>query len=144
MRLQSTIGLTLAVSVGAAWSASFAQTTGTRNPPLVIESMAGNDLFAFYCASCHGRDAGGDGPVSRSLKVPPPDLRLLARHNRGEFPRPRVEAFVTHGDGGSSPAHGTSDMPVWGPVFRGLGDTETRSQVRVANLVQYLESIQQK
>lgn len=144
MRMQWTVGLTLAVSMGAAWTASFAQTTGTRNPPLVIESVAGNDLFAFYCASCHGRGAGGDGPVARSLKVPPPDLRLLARHNRGKFPRSRVEAFVTHGAGASAPAHGTNDMPVWGLVFKGLGDTETLSEVRVANLVQYLESIQQK
>jgi len=144
MRMQSTVGLTLALSIGAAWSASFAQTTGTRNPPLVIESVAGSDLFAFYCASCHGRNGGGDGPVARSLKLPPPDLRLLARHNRGEFPRSRVEAFVTHGAGASSPAHGTSEMPVWGPVFRGLGDTEALSKVRVANLAKYLESIQQK
>ena len=144
MRRQWIVGLTLALGIGAAWSASFAQTTGTRNPPLVIESVAGNDVFAFYCASCHGRNGGGDGPVARSLKVPPPDLRLLARHNRGEFPRSRVETFVTHGAGGSSPAHGTSEMPVWGPVFRGLGDTATRSEVRVANLVQYLESIQEK
>ena len=134
--------MTLAVGVDVALSAS--QTTGTRNPPLVIESVAGSDVFAFYCASCHGRDASGDGPVARSLKVPPPDLRLLARHNRGEFPRPRVEAFVTQGDGASAAAHGTSDMPVWGPVFRGLGDTDTRARVRVANLVRYLESIQLK
>ena len=95
MRMQWTVGLTLALSIGAAWSASLAQTTGSRNPPLVIESVAGNDVFAFYCASCHGRSGGGDGPVARSLKAPPPDLRLLARHNRGEFPRPRVETFVT-------------------------------------------------
>ena len=144
MRMQSTVGLTLALSIGAAWSASFAQTTGTRNPPLVIESVAGGDLFTFYCASCHGRSGGGDGPAATSLKVPPPDLRLLARRHRGEFPRTRVEAFVTHGAGASSTAHGTSDMPVWGAVFRGLGDTDTLSRARVANLVQYLESIQQK
>jgi|SRR6185436_2847273 len=144
MRMQWTVGLTVALGIGATWTASFAQTTGTRNPPLVIESVAGNDLFAFYCASCHGRGAGGDGPVARSLKVPPPDLRRLGRHNRGEFPRSQVEAFVTHGAGVLAPAHGTSDMPVWGPIFRGLGDSDTRSRVRVANLVQYLESIQQK
>jgi len=144
MRSQWTVGLTLALSIGAASAAPFTQTTGTRNPPLVIESVAGNDVFTFYCASCHGRSGGGDGPVAGSLKVPPPDLRLLARHNRGEFPRSRVEAFVTHGAGASSPAHGTSDMPVWGPVFRGLGDTDTLSRVRVANLVQYLDSIQEK
>jgi hypothetical protein len=40
--------------------------------------------------------------------------------------------------------HGSSDMPVCGPVFRGLGGTDTRSKIRVANLVQYLESLQEK
>ena len=144
MRMQWTVGLT--------WQSAWARRgphpsrrrPGRTNPPLVIESVAGNDVCAFYCASCHGRSGGGDGPIARSLKVPPADLRLLARHNHGEFPRLRVEAFLTHGDGASAPAHGTSDMPVWGPVFKGLGDTETLSRVRVANLVQYLESIQQK
>jgi mono/diheme cytochrome c family protein len=144
MRSRWIVGITLALGIDVAWSASFAQTTGTRNPPLVIESVAGSDVYAFYCASCHGRSGGGDGPIARSLKVPPPDLRLLGRHNHGEFPRLRVEAFVTHGAGVSSPAHGTSNMPVWGPVFKGLGDTDTLSRVRVANLVQYLESIQQQ
>ena len=33
-----------------------------RNPPLVIDSMAGRDLFEFYCATCHGRDGKGAGP----------------------------------------------------------------------------------
>jgi hypothetical protein len=51
---------------------------------------------------------------------------------------------VTHGAGVTSPVHGTNDMPVWGPVFTGLGDSDTRSKVRVANLVTYLESIQAK
>jgi mono/diheme cytochrome c family protein len=144
IRMQWTVGFALALGIDAALSASFAQTTGTRNPPLVLESVVGEDVFAFYCASCHGRSGGGDGPVARSLKVPPPDLRQLARRNRGEFPRLRVEAFVTHGDGASAAAHGTSDMPVWGPVFRGLGDPDTRANARVANVVQYLESIQQQ
>ena len=36
-------------------------------PPLVIASLSGGDLFQFYCASCHGRDGKGDGPVAASL-----------------------------------------------------------------------------
>jgi hypothetical protein len=35
-------------------------------------------------------------------------------------------------------------MPVWGQVFRGLGDSDTLAKVRVANLVKYLESIQER
>ena len=137
---KTTFSILFAVAITAALAATETFSAGVPNP----NSASAAALYARNCASCHGRSGGGDGPVAGSLKVPPPDLRLLARHNRGEFPRARVQAFLTHGSGASSPAHGTSDMPVWGPVFKGLGDTETRSKVRVANLVQYLESIQEK
>ena len=33
------------------------------------------------CASCHGIDGKGNGPVSADLKVPPSDLTVLARKN---------------------------------------------------------------
>jgi hypothetical protein len=35
-------------------------------------------------------------------------------------------------------------MPVWGPIFRGLDPSDTRVNVRIANLVGYIESIQLK
>lgn len=143
MRNQFVGGLVLTISVGAALCA-FAQTTGPQNPPLMIWSVAGKDLFEFYCASCHGRDGRGDGPAVAALKAAPPDLRLLARHNRGEFPRQRVEEFVTNGGNALVPAHGTTDMPVWGPVFRGLIPSDISVKVRIANIVQYLKSIRTK
>src|SRR5579864_7586717 len=76
---------------------AFAQTTPQPNPPLVIRSLTGGDLFQFYCATCHGKDGKGHGPVAAALKIPSPDLTLLQRRNRGAFPRERVEAFVTNG-----------------------------------------------
>ena len=91
--LTSAVALFLA---GAAVVVAMPQTTGPRNPPLVIRSLAGHDLFAFYCATCHGRKGTGDGPVAAALKSPPSDLTLLARRNGGTFPRQRVEAFVTN------------------------------------------------
>lgn len=36
-----------------------AQTTGRPNPALAIPSLAGQDLFAVYCATCHERDGAG-------------------------------------------------------------------------------------
>ena len=72
------------------------QTTGRKNPDVVITSVAGQDLFEFYCASCHGRDGKGNGRVAPALKVPPPDLTRLAQQNRGTFPAARVER-VTQG-----------------------------------------------
>lgn len=100
-------------------------TTGRQNPPLVIRSVAGGDLFAFYCATCHGRDGKGNGPVAAALKTAPPDLTLLARRNGGTFPQRRVEAFVTNNGETPASAHGTTEMPVWGPVFRGLDPSDT-------------------
>ena len=138
--------LTSAVALFLAGAALVAvpQTTGPRNPPLGISSLAGHDLFTFYCATCHGRLGTGDGPVAAALKSPPPDLTRLARRNGGTFPRERVEAFVTNGRDVPTPAHGSSDMPVWGPVFRGLDPSDALVKVRIANVVTYIESIQVK
>jgi mono/diheme cytochrome c family protein len=133
-------GFVVVVAVGL--GAGFAQTTGPANPPLVIRSLVGSDLFEFYCASCHGRDGKGNGPVASALKVPPPDLTLLARRNGGAFPDERVKTFVTNNRDVLTSAHGTSDMPVWGPVFRALESSDARVKVRIANIVAYLKSIQ--
>jgi mono/diheme cytochrome c family protein len=143
MRTYPIWAVTLFLAAGAALVA-VPQTTGPRNPPLVIRSLAGHDLFAFYCATCHGRKGTGDGPVAAALKSPPPDLTLLARRNGGTFPRQRVEAFVTSGGDVLTPAHGSPDMPVWGPVFRGLDPSDALVKVRIVNVVTYIESIQVK
>ena len=120
------------------------QTTGSKNPPLVISSMYGRDLFELYCATCHGRDGKGNGPAVAALKAPPPDLTTIARRNGGMFPRARVEAFVTLGDDRATPAHGSKDMPVWGPIFRALDPNDTANKVRVANIIGHVESLQVK
>jgi len=139
-------GLTLAPLVMAAGlglvAAGAAQETVRENPPLVIPSMYGRDLFGFYCAPCHGRDGKGGGPVAEALKRRPPDLTAIARQGGGRFPRARVEGFVTHGSGEAATAHGTAEMPVWGPTFRGLDPSDARVKVRISNLVDYIESIQ--
>jgi mono/diheme cytochrome c family protein len=110
---------------------------------LVIPSLAGQDLFSFYCATCHGSDATGNGPVATALKVPPPDLTQLARRNGGRFPRERVVQFVAGGGPTLRGAHGSPAMPVWGPIFRTLDPSDERlALIRIENVVQYLESIQ--
>ena len=131
------VGLGLPVLAGV-------QTTGRKNPDLVIKSVAGQDLFEFYCASCHGRDAKGNGGVAPALKVPPPDLTTLAQRNRGTFPAARVEGVLKGDKRLSAPAHGASDMPVWGPIFKGLDSRDEVNEQRIENLVKYIESIQAK
>ena len=119
-----------------------ADVQSVRQPPaLVLKSMQGGDLFRFYCASCHGCDAKGKGPVAPALVNVPTDLTQLSASNGGVFPRERITAVLS-GRGRPVPAHGSSDMPVWGPIFRGLDTRAGYDEIRIANLVTYLESIQ--
>jgi mono/diheme cytochrome c family protein len=118
-----------------------AQTRPPQTPdPLTIASLTGKDTFDAYCAPCHGRSGKGDGPVGAALRTPPADLRLLtSRH--GSFPRDEIVAYVT-GSGRPIAAHGSSDMPIWGVIFRGLDPSDTRVKVRLRNVVDYIESLQ--
>lgn len=147
MGRMSWIGIAAALVLGAAIDAPGQTRPAAQaqaRPPLIIPSMAGQDLFGFYCATCHGADAKGGGPVAPALKTPPPDLTQLAKRNSGTFPRARVTQFV--GGGGTTPggAHGSPEMPVWGPIFLSLDPSDRMTVVRIENVVQYLESIQAK
>jgi hypothetical protein len=62
----------------------------------------------------------------------------------GEFPRQRVEAYVANDGSVRAPSHGSLEMPVWGPIFRGLEPSDALTEVRIANVVRYIESIQAK
>ncbi|HXJ34366.1 MAG TPA: cytochrome C [Candidatus Eisenbacteria bacterium] len=99
------------------------------------------------CASCHGADARGRGPVAASLKMPPPDLTQLARTHGGQFPRAEVAAVVT----GAHPvaSHGTREMPVWALHFEPAGQAATGiaaayAQRRLDAILDHLESVQAK
>jgi hypothetical protein len=41
-------------------------------------------------------------------------------------------------------AHGSREMPVWGPIFRGLDPNDRLNRVRIRNIVEYLASMQAK
>jgi mono/diheme cytochrome c family protein len=112
----------------------------SMTPTLTLESLTGRDSFDRYCASCHGVDGRGGGPVASALRNRPPDLTTLARREGG-FPRERVLAFI-EGTNRLSLTHGSGDMPVWGRTFRGLDSSDARIRVRLANLVAYVESLQ--
>jgi mono/diheme cytochrome c family protein len=111
-------------------------------PTLVQPSMSGRDIFRYYCVSCHGRDGRGDGPVASALSTRPANLRLLSARNGGTFPLARVRGFITQGT--PTAAHGTPDMPVWGPIFQSLDGTDERARARIENVVAYLMSMQVK
>ena len=137
-------GALMTLALMSRWDAAVAgQQTGGTPPPLVIPSMSGGDLFRFYCASCHGRDGKGNGPVAAALTRRPPDLTTIARRNGGRFPTDQVESFVT-GNREPTLAHGSAEMPVWGPIFRALDPQDRLNRIRIQNVVAFIESIQSK
>jgi mono/diheme cytochrome c family protein len=112
--------------------------------------VSGAQMFKEYCAVCHGPGGKGDGPVATALKVPPPDLTTLAQRHDGNFPDDYVSNVLKNGV--KNPAHGSGEMPVWGPIFDTMnrwkalcpGMDETPVTLRIANLSNYLKSIQKK
>ena len=108
-------------------------------------ASSGRQMYVSYCASCHGAEGKGNGPVAWELKRQPTDLSALSRDNGGKFPAGRVSAVLQFGE--KPPAHGTSEMPVWGPVLgrmdRSAPQPEMRT-MRVCNLSRYVQSLQMK
>ena len=111
----------------------------TTTPWVPITSMEGKANYDAYCAACHGRDARGNGPAASAFKNRVPDLTRLVAPS-GKFSSLDVLNSVT---GNRRPAaHGTLDMPTWGPVFTSVEAREV-SKLRIYNLTKYIESIQQ-
>jgi len=108
----------------------------------LIPSLKGPELFHAYCASCHGPDAKGDGPVASALNSKVPDLTTIAKRNGGVFPDAKVRSIIA-GDEALA-AHGSREMPIWGPIFHQIERDRDYGHVRMQNLVEYLQSIQQK
>jgi mono/diheme cytochrome c family protein len=108
----------------------------------LIYSVKGPDLFLAHCAPCHGADAKGNGPLALALKAKPADLTVLAKNNGGQFPSPRVRETIAGNDVLAS--HGSREMPIWGPIFHQIEADQDFGNVRLKNLVKYVESIQQK
>jgi mono/diheme cytochrome c family protein len=109
-------------------------------------AMSGQQLYTRFCASCHGLEGRGDGPVAQTFSREVPDLTLIARRHGGEFQRDWVERTI---DGRHKiAAHGAYTMPVWGEDFSrtqiGSPDAERATETMIARLVDYLETLQRK
>lgn len=105
--------------------------------------VSGKEMYTAYCAVCHGTDGKGGGPAASALKTPPTDLTMLSKNNGGKYPALKVSSSI-RGES-ALPAHGSKDMPVWGTLFWKMSSGhEGEVQQRVANLTQYIESLQAK
>lgn len=106
----------------------------------------GGAFFGQYCATCHGVDAKGDGPMTQMMTIAVPDLTQLSARNGGAFPMLDVIHII---DGRTGlRAHG-GPMPVYGAVFRSEsggqgGDADVLHGLgKVLSIAYYLESVQQ-
>jgi hypothetical protein len=110
-----------------------------------IAQLAGVELYERLCASCHGVQAKGDGPVAPLIMIRVPDLTRMALRKGGEFPAEDVRRTI---DGRfERSAHGSRDMPVWGWQLynsQSLQDEAERARVdaMLGRLVEYVRSIQ--
>jgi mono/diheme cytochrome c family protein len=152
MKWISLVGAILLLSLGIA-ARSQEPTAGTaqkkvikKAPMKLTAADSGEEMYAEYCAVCHGKEGKGDGPAASELKVAPPDLSTLAKRNNGKYPSDHVAAVLSFGT--STPAHGTSDMPIWGRLLgwsgSALGTEPAKVQLRIANLTTYIKSLQSK
>jgi mono/diheme cytochrome c family protein len=121
---------------------------GAGQSTSTAKELSGAEMYRTYCASCHGLDGKGSGPAAAALKKTPPDLTLISKRNKGEFPAFRI-AHIIYGyeieDGYEIEAvHGSRDMPVWGDYFRDRNRDEAMLAPREHNPTEYLRSIQQK
>ncbi len=122
---------------------AMAQTEIKKVPAPYTSPASGREMYVSYCASCHGKDGKGAGPAASALKQAPPDLTILGKQNKGNFPQDHVVAVIT--GKAELAAHGSKDMPVWGPVFWKISQGHPEEvQQRVTNLANYLKSIQVK
>jgi mono/diheme cytochrome c family protein len=133
----------LLVVASAGWaSRATAQEPTAPKPPAAVAVVSGAYAFRTYCASCHGTDGRGEGPLTDSLRFHPPDLTLIAKRHGGEFPTEKVVRIVD----GRNPVkgHGGPDMPIWGDAFRnaetGYDDATARAKIR--GVVDYLKTLQ--
>lgn len=107
---------------------------------------SGHELFLEYCASCHGSDGKGGGPMAPELKRAPADLTRLGEH----FGHPLAKAKLVEVIDGRDMvrSHGSSAMPVWGKrllrdVPPGAG-TEVHKRGSIQAIVDWLDTVQGK
>lgn len=136
--------LALCVTVVAAAQqppAQGAKPTVKRTTVRPMDSVGGKEIFDSYCAVCHGKDGKGAGPAAVALKMPPPDLTTIAKRNGGKYEKTAVLSDIK---GFNKPAHGSPDMPIWGPIFDTMAYNSGVTTLRLSNLVDYIEKMQRK
>ncbi|MFT4706757.1 MAG: mono/diheme cytochrome c family protein [Yoonia sp.] len=110
------------------------------------DATTGDALFAQHCATCHGADARGNGPMAPVLMLQPSDLTQLTNRAGGTYP---VSLLISKLDGRDPLLSHGSPMPIFGPFFEGKGvvmrgedGVLIMTSQPIIDLVEYLRSMQ--
>jgi len=122
---------------------AFSQMAGkaaTNKLPIPTPATSGEEMFASYCADCHGRDGRGFVQAHRTAA---PDLTVLTKKNHGHFPYGVVRDAIRGESHGA--AYGPGEMPTWGELFQYVGSgSDAEIRVRVEKLTEFIKSLQRK
>lgn len=115
-------------------------------PALAQDAEKGAELYRTHCATCHGIEGTGQGPMAGVLVIKPANLTQLAASNGGVMPTERVVKRID----GRDPlvSHG-SPMPVYGYFFEGHDQAvktpdgqPIMTSAPIADLLAYIEGLQ--
>ena len=140
LTLFAALSLFLLTAAGSGVAAAASSEEKTQQPvfevphkpesTLTASEQRGDNLYAYYCAVCHGKRGEGDGFNSFQLSTPP------AKHADAALMSTLSDADIQKVIKGGGPALGRSpQMPPWGRV---LSDRD------VADLVAFIRTLPKK
>lgn len=116
----------------------------------------GKHEYESKCASCHGDNGQGFGPMRPHLVKHPSDLTTLVRRSGGAFPTQLAWLIIDGRTEKIIGPHGSREMPVWGREYRqealraagpegaAFAQPEWYVRGRIVALIDYLARIQAK
>jgi len=138
----------MAIQIGVFGAAFMAMTVLANAQGLDI----GKREYENNCATCHGADGKGKGPLAGMINQVVPDLTVIQKNNDGKFPF--VEIYATIDGTKTTGAHGTRDMPAWGQEYRTdaptwcgelstVADQQAFVRGRILALIGYVQTLQE-
>lgn len=117
------------LALGIAGGASLWSSDSAARPAAVVQVQRGQQVFAAYCANCHGPGGKGDGVSGQSLPIKPQDL------TQGEILNPLPDHFLVSLVSRGGQAVGLSPLM---PGFRPqLSDTQ------IADVIAFVRTLAQ-
>ncbi len=100
-----------------------------------VNSVDGDDVYAAYCAACHGPTGRGNGPAVKYLGTPVPDLtRICEREEHFSFAHVKFHIIERQS---LQPT-----MADWKQVLRNNYTSDSFAELALNNLVNHIERLQ--